>query len=163
MKGNKGLYILLPLVAIVWGIIIYRIVKYIGQENVAVTQPVLNEIKFEPEKFQNDTFSIVADYRDPFLSSSTYIKSNPNSSTKKNTATVSTPSSSNAKLKMPVVAFKGIVRNKKSDKVLAILKINDKTKTLTKGQTVDGVQLLNVSRDSIQIISLGIKNVIHRK
>ena len=64
---------------------------------------------------------------------------------------------------MPVVAFKGIVRNKKSDKVLAILKINDKTKTLTKGQTVDGVQLLNVSRDSIQIISLGIKNVIHRK
>jgi hypothetical protein len=162
MKSNKGLYILLPLVAVVWGIIIYRIIKYVGQENTAIAELTLNEIKFEPEKFQNDTFSILANYRDPFLGSASIERANSHSPSRTTSSPAST-SSLQPKAKTPTIIFKGIVKNKKSDKTIAVLKINDRTKMLAKGQTVDGIQLLNVSRDSIQVAYNGTKTIIHRK
>lgn len=67
MKKNQKTYLLLALVLTVWGILGFRIVKTVNPS--AEELPMATNIgKFRPEVIkQRNTFSIVANYRDPFL------------------------------------------------------------------------------------------------
>ncbi len=162
MKGNKGLYILLPVVFIVWGLIIYRLVKYVGQGNTPVPIPAFTSVNFEPEKLQEDTFSITANYRDPFKVATPQFQ--------KQVSAVTSPSFNKNKANSaptpaePSIIFNGIIKNKKSNKTIALFKINGKRRLLSVGEGADGIKLIVVNSDSASYIWKGIKkNVTRRK
>ncbi|MEX0290066.1 MAG: hypothetical protein AB3N14_13230 [Flavobacteriaceae bacterium] len=67
MKKNKKTYLLFALVVAIWGVLGFKIVKSINPHDQPVeAQPKL--VNFSPEVIkERDTFSILANYRDPFL------------------------------------------------------------------------------------------------
>ncbi len=68
MQNNLKTYVLLAVVVLIWGIIGYKIISWMNQDEAPIPQATFSE--FKPKQLKSrDTFSIVADYRDPFLGS----------------------------------------------------------------------------------------------
>lgn len=149
MKSNKGLYILLPVVFIVWGIIIYRLVQYVGQGNAPLPNPAFTEANFETEKLQEDTFSISANYRDPFGQGNALSIRLAHHSPQRS-ETISKSDLKEA-IPIPTILYNGTIKNKKSNKEIALIKINGKRKMLSAGDMANEVKLLRITRDSILV------------
>ena len=67
MKKNHKTYLLVSLVLIVWGILGFKVVNSISPSTNVKLSTASSE-KFVPKAIkERDTFSILADYRDPFL------------------------------------------------------------------------------------------------
>lgn len=67
MKNKKNIYILIPVVVLVWGLIGYRIFAGINPSAVEHTK-IEQRTVFKPEQLvENRNFTIEANYRDPFL------------------------------------------------------------------------------------------------
>ncbi len=68
MKKNSKTYILLTLVALIWGTIGYKIISSLSSDPESNAEEIA--VSFKPLPVQKkETFDIVADYRDPFLGS----------------------------------------------------------------------------------------------
>ncbi len=161
MKGNKGVYILLPVVAVVWGLIAYRVVKYVGPGNTEIDPLPVTEVKFEHEKFEGDTFSILANYVDPFLRIEKQYQISLDDLT--NRDTVRSASMKISYQKLPVLLYKGCIRNKKTGKVIAIITVNKTTKNLASEDTFEGLKIIQINSDSVKI-RYGNKNYwLHKK
>lgn len=160
MKGNKGLYILLPVVFIIWGLIIYRLVKYVGQGNTPVPIPAFTGINFEPEKLQEDTFSITANYRDPFLGAVKKVAAftGPPKPAKAAPKPVTKP-----EIPWPTIIFKGLIKNKDAKKTYALLTINGKTKSFSDKEEWQGIKIQSVAKDSVVLIYNKQKKSFKRK
>jgi len=66
VKKNTKTYILLAVVVVIWGMIGYRIISGITNNDIPETQ--LSEVTFKPLSTKaKKEFTIIADYRDPFL------------------------------------------------------------------------------------------------
>lgn len=67
MKNKKTLYIMIPLVVAIWGLIIWKIIDYQPSDRDAISQflPAIEEIMSDTVKYE-----LSFDYRDPFLRSS---------------------------------------------------------------------------------------------
>src|SRR5258708_1692147 len=64
MKNKKVVILLLVLTAGIWGTVIYRIFKTVHKKDRVQIKAAESKSNFS---YLPDTFSIVADYRDPFL------------------------------------------------------------------------------------------------
>ncbi|WP_378185636.1 hypothetical protein ACE939_11035 [Aquimarina sp. W85] len=67
LKGKKALYILLPLVAIIWGAIIYQIIDTFSDPELASQHSKKFSKQASITLKERDTFSIKKLARDPFL------------------------------------------------------------------------------------------------
>ncbi len=65
-QKKKNIYILLPIVILVWGFVFYQLYGYFFSTPSYANTEVKTVINID--EIKKDTFSIVADYRDPFLS-----------------------------------------------------------------------------------------------
>lgn len=153
MKNKKLLYILIPIVLLVWGVIIYRIFNVVngsGSNEVRKSSFVENTVN------ENliDTFSIHPNYRDPFISKRAKKTTSENivvsaitkpDLIKKVTNTV--PLSN----KWPSIVYNGLIKNEKSNKQLALVQINGQSNILQLGNVVEGIELTKIFRDSIEV------------
>ncbi len=146
MKGNKSVYVLLPVVAIVWGLIAYRVVKYVGPGNTEIASPPVAEVKFEPEKFEGDTFSILANYSDPFLGAPVPVKKITVVAQKPKPVTKPAPK---PETPWPQVAFHGLIKNKDSKKTYALLTVNGKMKSFSEKDEWQGIKIIKADKDSV--------------
>jgi hypothetical protein len=156
MKNNKKvLYILVPLVLGIWGIIAWKIISSIGDKNaVMVSNTALGASLASSDA--PDTFSIVNHYRDPFrikkmvitggtsIHPQTVGQSPAALSVKKEKVVI--PSSA-----WPSIVFTGIFKNQTSKKQVALLVIDNKSYTVKPGETVEGVLLVKAYRDSVMV------------
>lgn len=147
MKNKKLLYILIPAVIFVWGMIVYKIVMASGgNENEFF--PIAEFTKAKPNEVLNDTFSIHPDYRDPFSGNQV-----------KKTSISITPGPQKiqkviapvAIAKWPEIIYGGIVKNQKSNKQLVLMQVNGQSKMMKVGESVDNIELTKVFRDSIEV------------
>lgn len=154
MKNKKLLYILIPIVLLVWGVIIYRIFNVVngsGSNEVRKSSFVENTVN------ENliDTFSIHPNYRDPFISKrakkTTFENKITSTVTKpdliKKVANVVVPLSN----KWPSIVYNGLIKNEKSNKQLALVQINGQSNILQLGNVAEGVELTKIFRDSIEV------------
>lgn len=157
MKNKKILYLLLPLVAIIWGIIFYRIFSITGSEpGLTVIGNILpgNTINTSVP----DTFSIFANYRDPFLDKVvTHIKDT-------NSYKAKTPKVEKivVPLQWPVLSYGGIIKNQKSGKQLVLVNINGQGNLMKEGEEVSGIQLLKAYKDSVEVSFQKAKRVVSK-
>ncbi|NUM51261.1 MAG: hypothetical protein HUU48_09105 [Flavobacteriales bacterium] len=154
MKNKKALYYLLPVNILVWGFAIYRIVSYGNETNSAA----LTETGKIPEVFVMpvpDTFSLLLNYPDPFLkkSSNVFKTSSANKIQHKETSKkVETTEKKQALIKqLPTIVYKGMVRNQKTEKAIALVSIEGKELSWVCGETQQGLKLLQILPDSIKI------------
>lgn len=149
MKGNKSVYILLPVVAIVWGLIAYRVVKYVDSDSSGASIAPVVDMKFEGEKFEGDTFSILANYSDPFEYAK--VQTNPLLTHQAKPSDSHPKQTKTSTHKFPTLIYKGSIKNKKNGKVIALITVNNTTKNVMKGETFDGLKIIKINNDSIKI------------
>lgn len=149
MKNKKSIYILLPLVILIWGLLIYQFFNFSNDKEIPISNTTLEAKSYQFIK--PDTISINTNYRDPFLGK---VYSKPTVSSKKvyikkNVA----PSDNNFKPEIikPSIIYKGIVSDTKDNYQVFMVLIDSKTFLMKKGQTENGLQLLSGNRTSIKI------------
>ncbi|PRP65877.1 hypothetical protein [Nonlabens agnitus] len=146
MKSNKTkTYILLAAVAIIWGIIIYKVVQGMKGdlpppiESVATT--AFNEVTLK----KRDTFSIKDLPKDPFLGI-VYKKEQPKA---KFTSITTVPAGDNPYDSFPRVSYDGILKRPGTTNSIYVVKINGKQHLLKLNQEVDSVRLTKANDKTI--------------
>lgn len=151
MKNKKLLYILIPLVLLVWGVILYKIFNVV---NVSDSNEVLKSIVIVSPSNENliDTFSIHPNYRDPFLSKRAkkiIISEN------KATIIAATPKLIKKIIaplpKWPNLVYGGLIKNQNSNKQLALVQINGQSNIMKIGDIVGEIELTKIFSDSIEV------------
>ena len=151
MKNKKSIYILLPIVLVIWGSVAYQFFSFSknevkSKENSALTFKLL---AIKPR----DTSSINVNYRDPFLGKmySNNTKSvNPKRSTK-----ATKPELPKTPIILQTILYKGIVSDTKDKTKVFMLIINGRTFLMKKGDTENEVLLKEGNRESIKVKNKG--------
>ncbi|MFS4493181.1 hypothetical protein [Maribacter sp. 2308TA10-17] len=140
MKKNTKTYILLGAVVLIWGVIGYRIFSSITSEPERNTET--GAIDFKPQPVQEkEKFSIVADYRDPFLGTL------PKKAKKK---------VKRSALKTPLppeiaVTYTGFVSDKDTKENIYFVTINGRQHIMSVGNEIEKVKLVRGNATSIKI------------
>lgn len=153
------LYILIPATLLVWGLIIYRIIGNINPGDPPVVQQAM--IPVTGDTMEKDTFSIHSGYRDPFLGKRTVVRE---TSENPVTPVVAVPPKPIAKepTPWPAIVYSGTIKNQASSKERVLLQVNGQDFMAQVGETVNGVLIYKVYRDSIEVHYLKEKKFIHK-
>lgn len=146
---KKLTYLMLPVVIGIWGIIFYRIFFTGGNDPVSTIAK--NSIPAGPaDKVSADTFTLIADYRDPFLGKP-LITTAPTTGRK----IIDNPAKKISPLPVsttwPAVSYSGMIRNQASADQLAILQVNGQSFMARTGEIVQGLKVMKIYRDSVEI------------
>lgn len=147
MKGKKSLFLLLPLVAVIWGLIIYRMVDFTKTKPHIFNSGNADVLSSDSVLYPKQQ-KLLLNYSDPFL---------------KNIAQSSKAENSNGAISLfktnpepekkvvvwPTISYGGIIENKSGQ--LAIIKIDEKKIVTSQSQTVGGMVIKYIYRDSIVI------------
>ena len=147
LKNKKALYVLVPLVLIIWGVIGYRIWVGMNSDN---PDYFVEQVNTEPvvEMLEPDTFSIIADYRDPFLGR---IRSPKPKTGEIKKRPIQVKKKSEPPLRWPSITYGGMIKNQKTNKLVAMVKINGKDNLMAVGNIMAEVRLVKVYPDSIKV------------
>jgi hypothetical protein len=144
MKNKKAIVLLLVLTGIIWGLIVYRVIITLSGNTISITRSDKQEI-VKSDTAKIDTFSLVKDYRDPFLeytperiSKSISVPSKPKPP---HTPQIVSP--------FPQASFLGRIQNQALKKRIAIMMIKGRIKSMVEGENYDGLTLLKVMGDSV--------------
>jgi hypothetical protein len=147
MKNKKLLYILIPGTLVVWGVIVYKILAGVGDNDRNTVQKlVISEI---PKKqIMDDTFSIHPTYRDPF-SGFKEVKRVEIGVSQNQPKKVQPLVPIVTKVEWPDIRYGGMVKNQQ--KQLIIIQVNGQSTILKIGELFQGVELNKVYKDSIEV------------
>lgn len=150
MTKQQKTYVLLTAVAIVWGLIGYRI--YIGMNpTTEIVEAGIQQQKFTPKTFEKTkAYTLKADYRDPFLGKL--------ATQKKNVRKKTAPTSKKNDIPFPNIIYNGIVEGGRSKSYTVT--VNGKQELLKIGQSIQEVKLLKANTDQITLLFNGITKVI---
>ncbi len=147
MKDKKVMiYFLLPLVIFIWGSFLVRLFKGFYPD---VGTKIISGVNVPAKMKENnlpDTFSIIANYRDPFLGKSVSMNSG-----KVVRAIPVVKKAPEVKIPWPLIAYKGMMKNAKANKKLAVVSISGKSNLMNSGDLINGIALENIEKDSIEV------------
>lgn len=135
------------LVLMIWGVIGIKVFRTLSPEPKA---PVFAEnINFKPKKVvQRDTFSIVADYRDPFLGTIP-------ASNKKRTKKVKQPV-----IQFPKINYTGLISGQQNKDHIYFVTIDGTQYLMQKRNENKGVSLISGTSEGIRVRYKGIVKTI---
>jgi len=152
MKNKKMVYILGLAVAIVWGLIIYRIVDAAGGGGDDAAPVAVSNLPKEPYNdfsVQKDTERLLLNYRDPF--GLVKQKDTADLRTKRNFIKTAAATPAKPAFNWGFIQYAGYIRNPGSNKIITIISINGKNEMLAEGETKSQVKLIKNLGDSVQI------------
>ncbi|OFX68958.1 MAG: hypothetical protein A2X12_05485 [Bacteroidetes bacterium GWE2_29_8] len=158
MKNKKLVYILIPLTILIWGIVIFKILKVSNNDEVfLVKKNKVNKVNLGHLLSYNDSV-LIGNYRDPFLGTfpakqSTSEKEKPNIIKK-----------TEPKIEpiFPKIVYLGSIKNKFSNNEYAILKINGRENVMGIGKSESAIQVSKIYNDSVVISFNNISRTIKR-
>lgn len=148
MKNKKLTYFLLPLVILIWGTVFYKLFYTTFQEE-EWTNEIVNLPKNIAATSVADTFSIIANYRDPFLGN-VISRENSEKNLSQQKPIMSQPKVEPV-VQWPNIVYGGTIKNQQSAKQLALVKINGKENILKAGEKIGVVELMKIYKDSIEV------------
>lgn len=155
MKNKKLAYLLVPLVLLIWGHIIYKLV--VGYSEVETVMediapaPVLKEVQLKTEAYE-----LYANYADPFLKrqpKGDNVVTTPTTNTTTQHATV-VPVKVEPKPvqeKWPDIEYKGSIINNTTKEVVAMMSIDKKNQLLKKNDSYKELTLVDIATDSVVV------------
>lgn len=150
-------YILGSMVAIIWGIIIFRILGAVGEDDDAAIPAVSIQTKKEPlddRALVRDTNTLRLNYQDPFKPSM------PNKDTVQLPVKQLVRAPNNIIIKSSIpkpatnwsfIKYSGYIRNPRSKKLIALVNINGKSLMLSEGESAEQVKIIKNLKDSIKV------------
>ncbi len=142
LKSKKGLYILLPLVAFIWGAIIYQVTDAFSDDDPVITNTAT--VKFSKiESKERDRFTISDAERDPFLGTLYKPKKEP----------VKKVASKTKKLVItwPSIRYKGLVTGGKDNTAIYLIEINGVDQLMKRNTMVSEVKLTKGTSSWVQL------------
>ncbi len=163
MKNKTTLYILGLAVALIWGLVIYRVFAAVkGDDDYQPVSPKAAKETFDDFSPLKDTAVLQLNYRDPFGlikpkdTAKAVIR---NSGINMNGSHVNiTP-----RINWEFIRYSGFIRNPVSKKLIALVTINGHEVMLNEGETADNVRLIKNLGDSIRISYTGKTKFIRLK
>jgi hypothetical protein len=163
-------YILLAVVAGVWGIIIYRILSGINTNGSESVLPVRLILKMKDTGFY-EPYNLVANYEDPFgvEEDSLNLEKYTDSLIKSTNKFLQNSSMSDGLNKLDTnpdisfIKYKGLIINPMSHKKAAIISINGKEIFVSPKSKIDNVEIRSIQKNKIQIVYLSKKYWINRE
>lgn len=149
-KNKRTTYLLICAVAVVWGIILYKIFFKATDSDDQIKTGVVKVTREPYDQYvaKPDTFKLVLNYRDPFIGT-------PVAAEKKMDNQIVKPVSPVINLPPPInwgtIQYTGRIINPVSKKVVSILSVNGAERMMSEGEIFQGVKLLKNKRDSILI------------
>jgi len=145
MKNKKVTYLLGLVVAIVWGLIIYRVFSAANGDDVPVITKAAVKEPYDDYTIPKDTTRLLLNYRDPFG----LVKP-------KDTVKLSAIKHTEKKIMLKpmdwsFIQYSGYMRNPNSRKLVAILSINGNSVMMAEGETSNNVKLIKNMRDSVKV------------
>lgn len=141
---------MLPIVFLVWGIVFYQLFSYFFSTPTYVTEKA--EVVVNVDEIKKDTFSIVANYRDPFLGENIRLfqpkTTNNQSSQPKVQKNIAQKSIDKP---WPTIEYKGMIKNNNSEKRVGIVGLNNKEYLVKEGEVLNGVKFMVISKELIQV------------
>lgn len=150
MKDKKSLYLLLPLVLLVWGLVAYRFWDISSEKSVGAPKKT-NSLQ-KPLEQAKEKPRLLLNYSDPFL--------NVRKKKKQQNLASAAPSLTPKQLLWPSVQYKGMIQNKR--KQIALLNINGKEYMLQKGEAQLGLRCLDIQKDKIVLLFGKEKRVLEK-
>jgi hypothetical protein len=158
MKNRQLIYILIPLVLIVWGLIIFKIFKQIRHSNNHASE-VFSNLKNSDQVTEPDSFSLILHYRDPFLQGIV----RPLSSSRSFGSLINNNSnltSIKPQVNFPASKYSGLVINYKNKNKLGVIKIDNKDFLVKEGELIAGEKIIRLYNDSVIVRFRNIKKTI---
>ncbi len=143
MKKNIKTYLLLAVVAFIWGTIGYKIVSSLSSEPIKEAVSEISEFKPIAVK-KKDTFQILADYRDPFLGT---LPKKPVKRVKKRPKKVVVPEVK--------VELTGVIAGSNPKDNMYFVTINGKQHLMGVNDEIQKIKVLSGTSSSIQIRNNG--------
>jgi len=162
IKKNMLQYLLIIVVLLIWGRMILKLFKnFKSKDTVEVAQIQLND-DMDDYKL-SDTFHLIANYADPFLSEGLHIIMKENSSSKP-ASMVNNPKSVVEKpiVSWPSIAYRGIIKSLTSGKELILIYINDRGYKMSPGNKQGDLILEKIYKDSIVMKMNNLKKTIKK-
>lgn len=155
MKNKKMTYFLVPVVIIIWGLVIYKIFSYTDSSSDKNAIPTISNQK-ETIAIEKDTFSIIADYKDPFLGKNISIYDEDyNNETESENDKKKVPEVKKEEpkinIKWPSIIYGGIIYNAKTKKSVGLVKINNRDYLGNKGNKIEEIEIVEMYNDSIKV------------
>lgn len=145
MHKNTKTYLLLAAVLLIWGIIGYRVFSGNSDATEAEANFEKSALRSLPTQ-EKDTFSILADYRDPFLGTF------PKKTVKKTKRSTKPKKALEPEIK---VQFTGLVTDKDSKQKIFFVSINGQQHLMGVKDEIQNVRLLSGTSTSISIWANG--------
>ncbi len=140
MKGKKNIRILLPIVVVVWGILIYKVVDAFSDDDVPL--PITGKSSFVARKIQErDTFSLLPVSTDPFLGTVYRKKTTSNQG--------GTTKPAREEIVWPAIQVVGAVADPKGKSAIYMISVNGQQHLMKLGESVNELLLVRASGDKV--------------
>jgi len=125
----------------------YRIFSVVASSESVNRQQSNDDGTLNIESTLLDTFSIVANYRDPFLGKMISINKPVFNSLTKIAKTQKTIQS----VQWPLIVYNGMIKNQKSNKQVVMVQINGQSNLMREKEIFAGIELMKIYKDSIEV------------
>lgn len=147
MKNKKSIFILLPIVVVIWGILIYQFFSF--SANDVAFENTTTEFNIKPLKLkERNQFSININYRDPFLGK---IYAPQTNIIHKNTIKAKRTQKTVETIVWPTILYKGIISDTKEKNKVFIMTIAGHDFFMKKGDTENEVFLKDGDKESVYV------------
>jgi hypothetical protein len=139
MKNRKLLFFLISAVVIIWGVIIYKVFSWMGDDSLEKSAPV-EVVNKNISTSVKDTFSLLLNYPDPFGFHPVISREMNHSAGKAITSK-----------KWPSISFYGTISTGNKKTTLASLRVNGNEVIMKQGDTCCGMRLVTVKKEGIVV------------
>lgn len=147
MKNKKNIYILLPIVLLVWGAVLFQLFSFTNSDEIVVATN--SELTIKPLKFnKRQSFSIDVNYRDPFLGKMYAENTTPKIKGNSSAAKSSKPKET---LVWPTILYKGLITDTKEKNKVFMLVIDNKNYFMKIGDTENEIFLKSGDKESVYV------------
>lgn len=155
MKNKTTTYGLLVAVLFIWGYVFYKAIDSVAaSDNTGnIVKPVKDRIAAPDISLMPDTFTLMADYRDPFLDKP-YTETSIDTS-RRNIISTPKPVKIEPYIDWSIIRYSGVIQNANSKQAIALVNIKGKDYMMTEGAVNDGVKLIKNQKDSIKVLFQG--------
>ena len=150
-KNKASLYLLFPLVTVIWGLIIYKVSGAFGDETITIPA-VAPKVAEEVKRIKKDTFSLLPIDRDPFLGH--YYKK-PVEPKKHLTAPPSD-------VQWPEISYLGLISETGGSSGVHILQVNGRQFLLEKGDVAEEIKIVGSRSGQVTLLYLGDKRTFSK-
>ena len=137
LKGKSGTYILLTVVAVLWGVLIYKFASDLSDDPVAANQIQVTSFK-APNILEKEAITLLPVEKDPFLGTSYGPKETSQKNESQKIVKETTP--------WPQIKYKGSVQGQKNSSY--VISINGRDYIMSRGETMEEVSLVRANATS---------------